>query len=330
MRCMTFERILCPVDFSPGSQRAMRLAARLASEAAGEPELVLAHVCHVPPPVYAADPAFLTDALQARIEDERCGLAAAVAEASRSGVRRVTTRFLTGTPWAELVALLRDDARFGLVVLGSDGRTGPDGVAMGSVAEKMVWRAPCPVLTVPGRGPISALRHVLCPVDFSEGSRRAVALAAELVRGGGAGITLLHSFEAPAGDSGGPRVAGCAEALDGRGVDRLEAWARDLGTRVSVPVTVRSRTGRPGAQILAALDDDRTFDLVVIGGDGRTGPRGALLGSVAEEVVHYARCPVVVARAPRRTISFRSSSTHSTTLPAAPIAIASAGGIGTV
>jgi nucleotide-binding universal stress UspA family protein len=63
-----------------------------------------------------------------------------------------------------------------------------------------------------------------------------------------------------------------------------------------VPVTTRTRIGTPGAQILAVLDDDRTFDLVVMGSHGRTGLRRVLLGSVAEKVVRHAGCPVVVAR----------------------------------
>lgn len=291
---MTFQKILCPVDFSLGSQQAMRLAVRLANESGAE--LVLAHVWYVPPLVYAEDPPFPGDTMQAMIDDQRQDLATAAAEASRLGARSVTTRFLMGVPWAELVELLQGDAAFGLVVMGTQGRTGLDRVLLGSVAERVVRHAPCPVLTVPARGQVSAFRHVLCPVDFSESSRRAVALAAELVAGGGAGITLLHSIEVPVNYSGEPRVEGFAEVVDKRAARLLEDWARDLRTRVSVPVTTRSRIGSPGAQILAVLDDGRTFDLVVMGSHGRTGLRRVLLGSVAEKVVRHAGCPVVVAR----------------------------------
>ncbi len=292
---MTFQKILCPVDFSLGSQQALLLAVRLANESAAE--LVLAHVWHVPPLAYADEPPFPAQMLQALIDDEQRGLAAAAAEVSRLGARRVTTKLLTGVPWAQLVDLLHDDAAFGLVVMGTHGRTGLDRVLVGSVAEKMVRHAPCPVLTVPARGQISGFRRVLCPVDFSESSRRAVALAGQFAAGDGAGIALLHSIELPVSYSGEPHVEGFAEVLDRRATQLLEDWARDLRTRVSVPVTTRSRIGSPGAQILAVLEDDRAFDLVVMGSHGRTGLRRALLGSVAEKVVRHARCPVVVARA---------------------------------
>lgn len=291
---MTFQKILCPVDFSLGSQQALLPAIRLANESAAE--LVLAHVWYVPPLVYADEPPFPADTLQAMIDDQRHGLAAAAAEASRLGARRVTTKLLTGVPWAQLVELLHDDAAFGLVVMGTHGRTGLDRVMMGSVTEQVVRHAPCPVLTVPARGQASAFRHVLCPIDFSENSRRAVALAGELAAAGGAGITLLHSIELPVSYSGEPRVEGFAEALDRQAARLLEDWARDLRARVSVPVTTRSRIGSPGAQILAVLDDDPTLDLVVMGSHGRTGLRRVLLGSVAEKVVRHARCPVAVAR----------------------------------
>ena len=49
-------------------------------------------------------------------------------------------------------------------------------------------------------------------------------------------------------------------------------------------------------QTLAVLENDPTFDLVVVGSHGRTGLRRALLGSVAEKLVRHAGCPVLVAR----------------------------------
>lgn len=291
---MTFGKILCPTDFSLGSQQAMLLAVRLANES--DAELVLAHAWYLPPLVYAEEPAFPPDAIQAMVDDDERGLAAAAAEATRLGARRVTTRFLAGVPWDQIVTLLRGDSAFGLVVMGTHGRTGLDRVVMGSVTEKVIRHAPCPVLAVPARGQVSAFRHVLCPVDFSESSRHAVALAAELAAAGGAGITLLHVLEVPVTYSSEVHVDGFVDVLDQRAARLLEEWAWDLKTKVSVPVAIQSRSGGAGAQILAALDDDPTFDLVVMGSHGRSGLPRALLGSVAEKVVRHAGRPVLIAR----------------------------------
>jgi nucleotide-binding universal stress UspA family protein len=76
----------------------------------------------------------------------------------------------------------------------------------------------------------------------------------------------------------------------------LSHWATDLEAKVEVPINTRSRVGNPGAQALAMLDDDPSFDLVVTGTHGRTGLKRALLGSVAERIVRHAPCPVLVAR----------------------------------
>jgi nucleotide-binding universal stress UspA family protein len=156
---MAFRKILCPVDFSLGSQQAMLLAVRLANES--EAELVVAHVWYLPPLPYTVEPVFPPDTHQAMIDDADRGLAAAAAEASRLGAKRVTTRCLTGVPWDQIVALLRSDAAFRLVVMGTHGRTGLDRVLMGSVTEQVIRHAPCPVLAVPARGQVSAFRHVL-------------------------------------------------------------------------------------------------------------------------------------------------------------------------
>jgi nucleotide-binding universal stress UspA family protein len=292
---MTFQKILCPVDFSPGSQHAMHLAVRMAIES--DAELVLAYVWHLPALAYTEDLAFPADTIQQMIEDDERGLAAALAEASRLGARRVTTKFLTGVPWNEIVETLRGDAGFGLVVMGTHGRTGFSRILLGSVTEKVIRHSPCSVLSVPALSQISTFGHVLCPVDFSESSRHAVALAAELAAPGGSGITLLHVVEVPVTYSGEPPIKRFIDDLDRGAARLLEEWARDLKAKVSVPVTTRSRIGSPGAQTLAVLDDDQTFDLVVVGSHGRTGLRRVLLGSVAEKIVRHAPRPVLVARA---------------------------------
>jgi nucleotide-binding universal stress UspA family protein len=291
---MTFHKILCPTDFSAGSQYALRTAARIA--AASDAELVIANVWYLPSAAYAGEAPVPSDAVQFLTDDSERGLAHAARAASDLGARRVTTTMLTGIPWDQLVALLRGDAAFDLVVMGTHGRTGLARILLGSVTEQVVRHAPCPVLTVRDRGDTGTYRHVLCPVDFSDSARQAVDLAARVATAGGAGITLLHVLELPVAYSGEPKIAGFAGDLDRQAAAMLERWTVELQAKVPVPVTARSRVGRPGAQILTALDDDPSFDLVITGSHGRTGLRRLLLGSVAEQVIRHAACPVLVAR----------------------------------
>jgi len=291
-RGMTFTKILCPTDFSPGAERALQLAARLAGDTGAE--LVIAHAWYIPAAAYAVEAPFLPNVTQQMVDDAQRGLDAAVRDATAAGAKYVTGKLLNGVPWAEIVGQLEHQA-FDLCVIGTHGRTGLARILLGSVAEKVVRHAPCSALAVRPDGEVKPFAHVLVPSDFSASADHAFELAARLVQPQGA-ITLLHVIEVPVAYSGEITDADFARDLDSRAAAALDQAATKLRTMTPVRVTTRSRIGYPGMQTLAALDADRTIDLVVMGSHGRTGIKRALLGSVAEKVVRHARCPVLVAR----------------------------------
>lgn len=288
---MVIKKILCAIDFSLGSQRALREAARLAAEADGE--LVLVHVWYVPPSAFAGEYMIPPPVVQQMSDDASRGLDDAIRDAKTFGAKRVTAKLLQGVPWNAIVEMV-DDPSYDLVVIGTHGRTGLSRVLLGSVAEKVVRHAPCSVLAVPADGEPKAFTHVLCPVDFSESSRYALQVAGGLVATGGAGITLLHVVETGYWEE--PSLAALMRDLETQSTQRLDDWAAQLRRDVAVPVTTRTGTGWSGAGILTVLDDDPSIDLVVVGSHGRTGIKRAVMGSVAEKVVRHAKCPVLVAR----------------------------------
>jgi nucleotide-binding universal stress UspA family protein len=294
---MRFQKILCPIDFSAGSQKAMQVAVRLANEA--DAELVLAHAWYLPPNIYDAY-VFPPHVVEQITGDAERGLEAALRDAVTFGAKRVSAKLLNGLPWAKIVDLLASDPAFDLAVLGTHGRTGLAQVMLGSMAEKVIRHAPCSVLAVRSDAEPRPFQHVLCPVDFSVDSDHALELVASLIQPGGTGITLLHVVEIPIAYFGDRPVTDVVHDLGDRSAQLLARAAAQLQASVSVPVTTRSRDGRfPGAQLLEAIEEDPTIDLVVMGSHGRTGLQRLLLGSVAEKVVRHARCPVLVAR--RRT-----------------------------
>lgn len=142
---MAFTKLLCPVDFSASSRDALRIAAELARDWSAP--LVVAHVWE--PPKWSTGEVMvapeviqdMVDAVQAELESWR-------ATAKQFGAREVGTRFLSGVAWDAVLALLKDDPAVDLVVMGTHGRTGLKHVLLGSVAEKVVRHAPCPVLVV--------------------------------------------------------------------------------------------------------------------------------------------------------------------------------------
>jgi nucleotide-binding universal stress UspA family protein len=141
-----FYRIVVPTDFSDCSEQAWALAQRLARAFAAE--LVLVHILAEPPPheegpfslaqaekVYEGSRKWVEDSLQAW-----------AAKAQSQGLNvRVVLR--PGAPDRELVTLAMDE-RADLVVIGTHGRGGIDRALLGSVADRVVRTAPCPVLTV--------------------------------------------------------------------------------------------------------------------------------------------------------------------------------------
>lgn len=292
---MRFTKILCPIDFSEGSRQAMRTAARIANE--HDAELVLFHAWYIPPVMEDGTSILPPSVIDEIAADAKRALDDAVQEATTLGARHAGGALAHGTPWAEVTRKLEQQA-FDLCVIGTHGRTGLKRIFLGSVAEKVVRHAPCSVLVVRLDSKAQPFVHALCPTDFSESARQAVALAPSLVTPAGT-ISLLHVTEAPVSVSRDVSLTDFVKDLDRRATAALTTEAARLQPLTEARVAMLSRVGAAGAETLAAIDADPSIDLVVMGSHGRTGIARVLLGSVAEKVVRHARCPVLVTRARR-------------------------------
>lgn len=140
-------------------------------------------------------------------------------------------------------------------------------------------------------------RHILVPTDFEEASQKALALAAEIARGSGAKITVMHTCEIPVY----PYVDTALSAVD------LLSPVVDLAEKKLAEVMKPFRDicpdansvlkiGVPADQILA-MAADTGADLIVMGTHGRRGVSHALLGSVTEKIVRLSSVPVLTVRA---------------------------------
>jgi nucleotide-binding universal stress UspA family protein len=141
---MPFRKVLAPVDFSPHSNDGMRLAADIAGRY--EANLVLAHVYQ--PVAYLFPEGFMLytpNQLSEMLTEMQKLLDRARAEVEASGSLRVETKLLQGIVASEIVTLAEQDG-FDLIVMGTHGRTGIQHALLGSVAEKVLRRAHCPVL----------------------------------------------------------------------------------------------------------------------------------------------------------------------------------------
>jgi universal stress protein A len=139
-------RILVPVDFSEGSRAAFDYALALAEKLDGEVELL--HVWETP--TYLTPELWVSTAKQPpmALADYARQAAEKDLDAWRGGNRHrvpVRSRVAVGVTDQVIVEIA---AEFDLVVMGTHGRTGLSHLFVGSVAERVVRRAPCPVLTV--------------------------------------------------------------------------------------------------------------------------------------------------------------------------------------
>jgi universal stress protein A len=135
-------KILVPTDFSPGAAVAID-EARMLAKAFGA-TVTLLHVYSLPTYVFPDGSTFIAGAeVTARIERD---VEEALSRTAQTiGDVPVETRSQIGSAWDEIVRAAR---AYDLVVMGTHGRSGLRHLFLGSVAEKVVRHAPCPVLTV--------------------------------------------------------------------------------------------------------------------------------------------------------------------------------------
>lgn len=141
-----FTKILVPTDFSEGAESALRLASDLSYRSAAPLTIVYVfeRADYPLPNGYVALSSQQFEGMVAQFEQR---LAQERRAALDAGANSVTTRLLHGWAPGEITQLAKDGG-FDLIVMGTHGRSGLKHLLVGSVAERVVRTAPCPVLTV--------------------------------------------------------------------------------------------------------------------------------------------------------------------------------------
>jgi nucleotide-binding universal stress UspA family protein len=300
-----FKQIICPVDFSESSVRALAYAAALARWY--DAHLTVLHVV----------PTFESMQVRGDLGDPVRVLTPmpreqVLAEMSRSlNLAAVSPR---ATPIAEAgdpQATIIDQAvskKADLIVMGTHGRRGFKRLLLGSVTEAVLREAPCPVLTVPphasaGVSDAVTFKRLLCPIDFSPSALQALGFALDLARQADGRVTLLHVIEWLAEEE--PRASTHFNVPEYR-----RYMVEDAQERLRNLVAGESRTwveiddvvvfGRAHREILRAAEA-KPADLIVMGAQGRGGIGLALFGSSTQQIVRGSMCPVLTVRGLRQT-----------------------------
>jgi nucleotide-binding universal stress UspA family protein len=218
-------------------------------------------------------------------------------------------RLVFGSPASRILEVTHE-MRAGLIVLGTSGRTGWDRLRVGSTAEEVVRKAPCGVLTMRetiagdsvGVRTAGGLRRLLVATDFSVHAQAAIDAAVMLSTRLRAELFLLY-----AGSSDDAHAAMKSELpFDSR--VRLQEAASSLRSR-GLAAHDLYMTGDP-VEVILEQAARYAVDGIVIGTRGLRGLQRLMLGSVAEQVVKRAGCPVLTVKNPlsRDTVATMSIS----------------------
>jgi nucleotide-binding universal stress UspA family protein len=233
------------------------------------------------------------DAPPRREAQELVDATAADERTARPGVV-ITTAVFDGPP---VPVLLEQSRRARLVVLGNRGRGGFAGLLLGSVSVEVSAHAHCPVVVVRGpERPAEPGAPVVVGLDGSPQSRLALGFAFEAAAARKVGVEAISSWLPPR-----PPWPADVRPL-GADAEELEAAERH-----AMAETVRAEQDKhPGVEARVRVvmsppahtlvEASRVAQLVVVGSRGRGGFTGLLLGSVSQQVLHHAECPVAVVR----------------------------------
>jgi len=300
---MTLQHLLVPTDFSAHADAALDHAVLLADRF--DATLHLLHVVNDPGAGWygLGDAEVQIDRLkkeaEAKARDRLDDMApdpaivevrSAVAQRPNLDVADAIQEYVAGHP-------------IDFVVMGTHGRQGLQRLVLGSVANRLIRRTACPVLTVReeeadrDEAPNVEYENLLAPIDFSDHARTALRLSKEIAGRYGATQHLLFIAEKRVlptfSDTGIPGV-GVVE-MDPEIVANAEGALEELNGKVDGPDVASAYHVEKGAvaQVIIDFAEANEIDLIVMATRGLTGIDRFVLGSNTERVVRAAPCPVL-------------------------------------
>jgi nucleotide-binding universal stress UspA family protein len=290
-----FRTILCPVDFSASSRAALRYGAALARHSRGS--LVVLFV-NDPLLVAAAAAAYDSRALATTTDRE---LRRFVKRALGKGPDTPSITFTTavGKPAHEIVKVARQ-LHCDVIVMGTQGLSGPSKWFFGSVTQGVMRRTGVPVLAIsPHCRGAKALGtgartwpgpHIVAPIELGEHAEADATQAADIARGFGSKLVLFHVVAAGLPPPWyGPDVRAGKRREQAEAERRLETIGRRLPHVVEAG---RVAVGNP-ALVISALAEDRQFNMMLLTLRKRRGLLGSPAGSIAYHVLCHATMPVL-------------------------------------
>ncbi len=231
--------------------------------------------------------------------DQLCGEA-------RQHVAQTSTEMRAGLPSALICDVARE-RQCDLIITGTHGWTGFNRVIFGSVAERVIQRGPCPVLSIPDRSPEEKAKihqlslqpkQIVLPVDFSDCSIEAYEYAVQLAKWLTAQITLVHAIEPLSYSLDFTLTHPLQEKMNREKIDhRLQELTSLLQEqKISGHYEI---VGQPSAKAILDVSSARQADLVVMGTHARKALSRLILGSTTNKVLQQSPYPILTVKSPK-------------------------------
>jgi nucleotide-binding universal stress UspA family protein len=289
---MHFERILCPIDFSDFSRSAYAYALTIADYY--KARLTVLHAVELwkyPYADYAVSSGDFADFSKALCEGGTSKLKEFVKKHWRSGVEPQLV--VNQGNASDLILSFVQSENVEVVVMGTHGRRGFDRLVLGSTTDRVIRKAPCPVLVVsnPAHNDMTTtpdgkhrLSRILYCTDLSVNSERALGYAISLAAEYGAELTLLHVVEEK---SRGPR-AEAVLAMCRQQLDKLIPGPEGKNFNFSCEV----KFGKAYEEIVRYANETKTT-LITMAARGGDALDRAVFGSTTYRVIQLGPCPVL-------------------------------------
>jgi universal stress protein A len=295
------KNILVPTDLSEDSAKAVKYAAALAQEF--DSVVWLLNVSEIMPAFTGVEGVAI--AMDPREELGRAEERMAEFAAKHVPAGVSVTSLVRQGRFVDEVSALAKDRSIDLVVISTHARTGWSRTIYGSLAERVLHHAPCPVLIVREDerdffeeeigvdGPARLrLRKIVAPLDLTACSKKTLRYAEAFAMTFGAELFCVHVIEPEK-----PKIVIETEALEKK---HELAAGREFSARLqqlnsSVRMQSEIRHGLPHCEIVSAADE-RGADLIIMGEHCRSAARRFLVGSTADRVLESAHCPILVVR----------------------------------
>jgi nucleotide-binding universal stress UspA family protein len=294
-----FKRILHPTDFSPVSYQAFDHAVALSLRHGAELQLLHALI------LYEFDKSIVDGGFSKLAETygsictQLKNQMAKNVEQSDIGTDRCSWSVGRGLDAGTVILDHAEESGSDLIVMGTHGHSPVRRFFMGSVAEKVVRYASCPVMVLGVQAVVpERLGHILLPVDSSPASHRAADVAIELAKEHNAKLHLVHVYQdivPPVYYVYSVNALEYYPGLKKRGEDALGKFMAHHDLR-GVELQMHLVDGRIPRSIVD-LSNQESIDLIVMGTAGLTGIRHFMLSSITEKVLRNADVPVMTVRA---------------------------------